>query len=281
MFELYGDTSNQVYTVFLYGGSGQYAQRAIKTDNSNREFVRQFSAGVWGAWKEAVCGYLAQNFTFYVDGENGNDSTAKGTEVLPYKTIQAAVSAVPFIFKGTVINIKPGVYHESVTRTTSPCIGMSLVIQGEAGGETVIDPSGSSSGRGIHFQNLACQVGISNLKFICDDTSTAHAGIYLSQIAGYSYVEKCEFDGFRKNGADAACVYMNTCNAGYASGCSFKNASNGLYASRSGNVVSDNNLSGGDLDYGLRSWRSAIRKTSGQPVGTVANEIASGGGQII
>ena len=82
--------------------------------------------------------------TFYVDNSGTSCSNAgPGTEAQPYCTISAAVAAQGG--PGTSIIVKPGIYRESVTVTTSGSASDPFVIQADSPG-VVVDGADDFSG---------------------------------------------------------------------------------------------------------------------------------------
>jgi hypothetical protein len=277
MYMLYGTAGTQIYLVQTYGSATRIEQRAVLIDNSRREFERQCVGSAWSAWRELpTFTYAPNSLTLIVDGENGDDSTAKGTEALPYKTIQAALNAVPVFFVNVTVSIKPGTYQESVSLTTLH-IGRVLTIKSFSGQKDVTITYGNS-GIFMDLENLYLLLSISELKFISVDASMGKTGAYLVQIHNVN-VSNCEFEGFTLG--EKSCVLFWNCFSASVSNSIFRKAGYGLRMLSCANTLSKSNTSDGNLEYGLRAEDGVIRRVGTQPTGTIANTVIIGGGQIL
>lgn len=104
---------------------------------------------------------LIESVTVYVNGATGNDDTADGTSTLPFKTIQAAVDALPKCLGGFVatVEVAAGTYPERVR------------IEGFYGGRLVIGSADLVTVRGISiFASTSVQLKISTVTAVDTDT---------------------------------------------------------------------------------------------------------------
>jgi hypothetical protein len=279
MYMLYGTASTQIYLVQTYGSATRIEQRAVLTDNSRREFERQCVGSVWSAWRELpTFSYVPNSLTLIVDGENGDDSTAKGTEALPYKTIQAALNAIPMNFTSVAVRIKAGEY-QAPGQVPFRRGNSSITLTSYTGGKDVVLSNADSISIHMNFIFFQAKVLVSNLKFVNSDASTGGVGLAITDCLE-AEINNCEFEGF-SSASDSAGIRVRNCGMAGIGSCVFKDAGIGIYALLGGNTFSSNNTSGGGLGYGLRTHGTVIRKNGTQPDGTIANEAISGGGQIL
>ena len=215
------------------------------------------------------------NITLIVDGTNGNDATATGTEEKPYKTIQAAYNALPDVSSRTcTIRIKAGTY---VLPSISVKKGLGGMVSFEAfsGTRDVIWETTSQ------YNAIACLyvptiLNIENIQFKASSASGAMTGTGLHLVrSGPAIIVGCEFDGFLQYGVFSAAMCFAK-----VENCLFKNIGTTAINVDSAILRSLNNTSTNDGKYGLSSVSSIIFKVGTQPTGTTANEQTLAGGQI-
>jgi hypothetical protein len=220
--------------------------------------------------------YCPGTLTLIVDGTNGNDDTAKGTAALPYKTIQAAINSIPKLLAGSsvYVRIKAGTYDA----------GSGIVVEGLTGGECRIVPfSGAkdveiigtnTSNSIITLRNIRSRIVAQYLKITGPGKEVNISALNSEYCSGFD-IAHCEM----KNVAIGLSTTYD--GGGYIVGSIFENAQYAISANNNGDIVSQNNTSEGNVDYGLAVWTATIRRSGAQPTGLIANERISSGGQII
>ena len=107
---------------------------------------------------------LLESVTVYVNGSTGNNSTADGTSTLPFKTIQAAIDALPKCLGGFVatVDIAAGTYSERVR------------IEGFYGGRLIVGNSANTvTVNGISiFASTSVELRISTVTAATGNTDT-------------------------------------------------------------------------------------------------------------
>jgi hypothetical protein len=236
------------------------------------------NGGVWGRWRESPSfSYYPGKRTLIVDGENGDDAAAKGTEALPYKTIKAALDSIPYLFHDVDVLIKAGTYQ--YPGSVSDRIGHNLVIKTYSGARdvTIIGPTGSGMGA-LGFNRVGNTVVVQNLNIVCETPSSAYVGIIVVGAINTT-VTNCRVVGFQSGN----CVRMESCANANVSNCELGNANTGLSYYFCANAASTNNitLDGYTLAIGLMASTTVVRANNAQPTGTSANIQIYGKGQVL
>lgn len=129
------------------------------------------------------------NVDIYVSVDRGNDNTADGTEVKPFKTIQGAVNGIPFLSSTRYfVNVEPGVYLEDVV--VSGVIANGVVIQGT--NKDVVDAKKEDTGvfvRSIQFHTCQAYCATRGIT----QTDVQNSGGYFIHFVGcvYGAVDNC------------------------------------------------------------------------------------------
>ena len=98
--------------------------------------IQSVGTAMWAGVMIAVLATSASAATFYVDNQNPSASDSNpGTLLLPYRTIQAAVSATAI--PGNTVEVRPGIYPEQVTLKGSGLSGNPFVIRASGPGVVV------------------------------------------------------------------------------------------------------------------------------------------------
>jgi hypothetical protein len=295
MVELYGGTPHSVYVVETTGQSSVSYQRLnqVTTElRSGRRFARfAYNDGPtinWSTWTEVpTLSYSPAVMTIIVDGENGDDATANGTEARAYRTVQAALNAIPKMLHASVtIRIKAGTYTpEAGKRFTFGGVnaGSGITITSFSGNNDVELTGNTTNGSEIlYISDITGQISIEKIDLNGGpDGTMAGCGIFLDRCP-FSKINYCHIRNMR-NAAywsrEGACIVALNSNVSVGAN-EFSNAYIGIYARPGSSVISDNNTSD-SVNIGLKTSAGIIRKIGTQPAETVANEQISNAGQII
>ena len=209
-----------------------------------------------------------------IDGTYGDDATATGSEAKPYRTITAALNAIPAITTLDVaLRIKAGIYEvPQVSLRFKKAIGGRLDFKSFSGAKDV-EWRSTGPNSALAFTSMMCRVKFDGIKFSPAIGSTVPICLHFAQ-SQLGSINNCEFSGFPTSilaAYDGRCLVL---------GCSFANTTTAIKAEFGSTVTSDNNSSGSGVLYGLYSNSSTIYKVGSQPTGTTGNEYKSGGGQI-
>lgn len=94
------------------------------------------------------------NVNLYVHAGRGNDTTADGTEEKPFKTIQAAVDAIPFLAPSRFyIHVEPDVYMEDVHVRDNNVTAIEIVATNNDANDATESDTGTFI-RSIFFENV-------------------------------------------------------------------------------------------------------------------------------
>jgi hypothetical protein len=277
MYMLYGTAGTQIYLVQTYGSASRIEQRAVLLDNSSREFERQCVGSAWSAWRELpTFAYAPGNLTLIVDGENGDDATAKGTETLPYKTIQAALNAVPVFCPSSAVTvkIKAGTYNITSPLSLSNRYSATLTITSYSGQSDVEIVLGAETNNVylLFLANISARVGIYYLNFKSVDASKTACGVFMSNTNG-AIIHNCGFHNFRYTATDdgrGSGIYFLWVPEAAIYNCSFENVVNGVTAHRSAVTIRASVTAIADVDYGVYAVCATVCAQAAIP-GTIAN----------
>lgn len=210
----------------------------------------------------------APNKVFYV-ATDGDDDTADGTETKPFKTLKAAVAALPRIFAGGCsIKLKPGVYVEDRVDINHLQMVTLNISPANSGDDVTIKTT--SPIVALATWNIPFCVELKNLKVQGSDGDGTNIGIQPGR-CNSMVIQDCEISGCKEGVAafqSTAHIKNTTINAT-------------LRCIRSGflsQIFSEGNQ--GSAQYGLASHSGIIYKAGTQPTGTIANEQRINGGQI-
>ncbi len=224
-----------------------------------------------GGTKKVDCRKTIQLSNIYVDYDTGVDSYADngghpyGTEERPFKTLQYAINRLPKNLNGRNITI----YYEALNPLEV------LNIDGYHGGGFIkIQPKSGTSIKNIISASFSgcvgCSIDIQYLGFTKTDGSCIQ--VYRSNTIAISHCrisESSSHDGIQVFDG-ATCVIRNTV---------IENRRIGILLS-TGMVASINN-SGHNTEYGLMAqYAGVIGKSGTQLTGTLADEVATAGGEI-
>ena len=214
------------------------------------------------------------NIEIIVDGVNGDDATATGSEAKPYRTITAALNAIPAITTLDVaLRIKAGIYEvPQVSLRLKKGIGGRLDFKSFSGAKDV-EWRSSGPNSALEFISMMCRVKFDGIKFSPSIGSTVPICLHFVQ-SQLGSVNNCEFSGFPTS---ILAAYDGCC---FVHGCSFANTTTAIKAEYGSTVTSSSNSSGSAVQLGLSSNASVIYKVGTQPTGETGNEYKAGGGQI-
>jgi uncharacterized protein YceK len=222
------------------------------------------------------------NTNIYVDYSKGNDTINKGTELLPYKTIQHAINSLVKNLNGKDINIY--VVNSSVDQ--------SIEINDFYGGGriTIQSTDGTKIINYISAYNNQITIWIQN--FICNgntDSSVIDFNLCqnVSLVGCSTTIDNNSVDGISFNGNGyieiVGCTAINklsgivVCNGGKASilSCNLSNNGTGIECSTLSQVYSEDNEGDGN-DIGMAAYQcSTIGKSGIQPSGVTNEEVDS------
>jgi hypothetical protein len=280
LYELYGIAGNHGYVVDTGGQMATNTHiRQIVTVTApgayaGRRFIRMAgvtgATPIWSKWTELpTLSYSSGIVTLIVDGENGDDATANGTEARAYKTVQGALTAAPRLTLGwrTWIRIKAGMYEMS---TADLDFGIRLggyiqmeAFSGQRDVEFVFPSTPAGNGRGVTAGQFPGGMRIINIKLRKGDGTKLHNGVTCIGLP-YFEVNSCEFENFNfaivaseSQGIIINPVYTN-CNVAVMAG--------------SGSVMHHRNGAATGTGYILQVEGGIIVKQGTQPAGTIATE---------
>jgi hypothetical protein len=293
-YELYGiapPSYGKIYVVETFGVGrvgDLFSLRQTATDaETGRVFTRKANVWStefpnWSKWVEmSTLSFHPGSLTLIVDGTNGDDATANGTEARPYQTIQAALNAIPRYFVDVVVKIKPGTYDEAPKLTDKMYTGKSLSITSFSGkNDVVISRTSTGSVTTLSLSNFSSNVSVSYMTVVIKDPSNGYCGIRITNTF-FPVVKYCDITGVRTSGALGGIAIQN-CSVASVSNCCIDDSNIGISISNCGTCQSTDNSNGDiGLKYGLSVWGSVIRRHGTQPQGTVANTSIYAGGQIL
>lgn len=146
---------------------------------------------------DKILGEYGGTLTIYVSTERGNNSTADGTQALPFKTIQAAVNTIPLLTSSQVtILIEDGTYLEDVRFRNIYSGGIYIRSVQDT---TNLDPATTDCPvrvRSISFMYCTGYLQVRGIQFV-DQGNAPYSGstrysLYQEQ-GGYMSLGKCKF----------------------------------------------------------------------------------------
>jgi hypothetical protein len=288
MYMLYGTAGTQIYLVQTYGLATRIEQRAVLIDNNRREFERQCVGSVWSAWRELpTFAYVPNSMTLIVDGENGDDSTAKGTEALPYKTIQAALNAVPRVCSGDVtVRVKAGTYTatEPLTLQRGALLTSFAVRAYSSSNDVVIEADFATEKNAVFSVNTCSgRVTFSYLNIIGLTPANTGACIFLES-CGSASIDHCSFSGARNSsinsgipgGSAVSLLYTNA----YAMFNTYENCVNAIKVQEC-IVGGYSNTTVSDIDYGIYALMGFFCRNGGNTATGSISDTRTTAGQVL
>jgi hypothetical protein len=280
LYDLYGIGGAQAYAVNTigqyYSNYSYLVQEATVLSPAAyvpRKFVRTSAANSmtpnWTKWAEVpTLTYHSGVRTIIVDGDNGDDSTADGTEAKPFQTLEAAKKAVPDVTLGwrTHIRIKAGTY---VMPTADLDFGIHL------GGRIYIESFSGAKDVEIVFSSATSGLkrGISlfgpngfeiyRIKFLKDSAIKEDLACFVTGTP-FVVIDDCEFQGFY-NGLTIES------SRGLITNCNYINCNQAVYCSKSSLITHQNSAASG-TNYINSVNDGIIIKKGLQATGTIATD---------
>lgn len=161
---------------------------------------------------DKILGQYGGTLTIFVSTERGNNATADGTQVLPFKTIQAAVNTIPLLTPSQVtILIEDGTYLEDVSFRNIYSGGIYIRSVQDT---TNLDPSTTDCPvkvRSMSFMYCTGYLQLRGIQFI-DQANAPSIGstrysLYQEQ-GGYMSLAKCKFAENTKSISNHKSIYV-------------------------------------------------------------------------
>ena len=212
---------------------------------------------------------LTESVTVYVNGSTGNDDTGDGSSATPFKTIQAAVNALPKCLGGfhAAIDIAEGSYLERVTIDSFYGGRLTLGVAGR--NVTVLGVSVLSSN--------TVRLNISRIQVMNDDTNTL---LYVGAGSNVLILSPLSIDGVGHSTMGIG-VEQNSALAAIGSEVSVSNCTQNAIHILSGSRATFGAVSGtGNGGVGLRANAGSILTYVTNTLEAVTATMATGGGKI-
>ena len=211
-----------------------------------------------------------KSYTLYVDSNNGDDSTADGTSSKPFKTITAAYNYLPDFVNSVAIKLKPGDYIEtSSIQFYKNIVNFTL----ESAEETIaqITCAANDSRDSLIYVSNSHKITIDSIYFSRNDSSGTGSCINID-CTNFD-ISNCEF-------ADASIAIKTSCCNGQIDSCSFENLYNAINANKASNILSTNNETIDNVDYGIISNGSIVFNYGNDLTGDVEDYITTMYGRV-
>ncbi|MDV4751303.1 hypothetical protein NNG37_09845 [Enterococcus faecium] len=161
---------------------------------------------------DKILGEYEGTLTIYVSTERGDNSTADGTQALPFKTIQAAVNTIPLLTPSQVtILIEDGTYLEDVRFRNIYSGGIYIRSVQDT---TNLDPSSTDCPvrvRSISFVYCTGYLQVRGIQFVdqgnAPSTGSTRYSLYQEQ-GGYMSLAKCKFAENTKSISNHKTIYV-------------------------------------------------------------------------
>lgn len=214
----------------------------------------------------------------YVSADQGNDTTADGTESKPFKTIQAAINSLPLLSTTKFyIYVEPGVYLEDVVISNITSGQLEIV----ATNFSVVDASVGDTGvfvRSVLF--IDCGMYCAVRGFTQTDVANSPKRFIYFHGAMYGVADRCRAVQNTKNIDGYTAFGWERCVSGNIYGC---HASNQYYAIKGAfgtGVRISNSVSGTENNIVYRSEGSIIYRSAGASISGTTMESKTYGGQV-
>ena len=238
------------------------------TSSSDTDFL---AASQGKYLNESKQGKYLSSYNLIIDVTNGNDSTADGSELLPFKTITAAYNYLPDFNNNVTFKIKAGTYNEAAMINFYKNI-VNFSIESFSGTNDVTISSSSLDNRSSIFNIInSHKVYINNITFNRNGYSSNGSCIDIDSTA--FDINNCSFE----NGYTG--IKSSSCN-GQINNCSFENLNNAINANKASHILSINNSSE-TVNYGIVCNGSFVINYGDDLSGTTLDYITSQYGQVI
>ena len=183
-----------------------------------------------------------KSYTLIIDDTNGNDSTADGTLSKPFKTIMAAYNYLPDFVNTVNLKIKEGTYDEGSTIQLYKNIINLNISSYDENNTVVISAEQSNTRDSLIYISNSHKVTINNISFTRNE----------NLISGNCITIDCtSFDITNCNFEDSYIAVKTSCSNGQIDSCTFKNLYCAINANKASNILSTNNESVSNVQYGI------------------------------
>ena len=214
--------------------------------------------------------YLS-SFELIIDTINGSDSTADGSELLPFKTITAAYNYLPDFNYNVIFKIKAGTYNEAAMIKFYKNI-VNFSIESFSGTNDVIISTNSLDNRSSIFNIInSHKIYINNMTFNRNGYNSNGSCIDIDSTA--FDINNCSF----LNGYTGI---KSSSSNGQINNCSFTNLNNAINANKASHILSINNSST-SVNYGIVCNGSIVINYGNNLSGTTIDYTTSQYGQVI
>lgn len=214
----------------------------------------------------------------YVSADQGNDTTADGTESKPFKTIQAAINSLPLLSTTKFyIYVEPGVYLEDVVISNITSGQLEIV----ATNLSVVDASVGDTGvfvRSVLFINCGMYCAVRGFTQT-DVANSPKRFIYFHGVM-YGAADRCRAVQNTKNIDGYTAFGWERCVSGSINRCHVSNQYYALKGAFGTGVRISDVVSGTGNNIVYRSEGSIIYRSAGASISGTTMESKTFGGQV-
>lgn len=244
-----------------------------KNYENQKEELQQLQKTIQGLF-----GGTAQVIDIFVSSKIGNDATADGTEIKPFKTIQSAINSLPMLSSNTYnFWVEPGSYLEDVTIDSIQASRIYIYASNYA------TTSGSSSSTGCYvrsfnFTNMSTYVQVNGFTMV--DTKNAPDCSIFADLCKYISIQNCRFLEDTKTNSNFRSVTGGGTIVSIGSNTVMSNQYTALYMQYGSQCITGT-LSGTGNTNGYTANSAAIRIHSSSSLTATTLKRELNGGQVL
>lgn len=238
------------------------------TTDSAEDFL---SANMGRVLNESKLDRTLHSYVLYVDANNGNDSTADGSSSKPFQTIIAAYSYLPDFVNSATIKLNPGSYVEASSIQFYKNIVNLTLESSDYNNIATISCSSSDLRDSILYVSNSHKFTLKNIAL--DRGGNKESGSCINIDCTNFEIDSCEFYNCY------IAIKTSFCH-GQISLCSFENVSNAINANKASNLLSVNNETIEDVDYGVVSNGSIVFNYGNELTGDVEDYVTTMYGRV-
>lgn len=236
---------------------------------SNEDFL---SANMGRELNSIKLDKLLRSYELIVDSINGNDSTADGTELKPFRTISAAYNYLPDFVKTVTIKIKDGTYiEESSIQLYKNIVNLTIESFSESNPNVTISCNSSDNRDSLIYISNSHKINLKNLKFTRSGNKVSGSCINIDCVN--FDIDSCVFE-------NAYCGIISSCCNGQINNCNFDSIVRGITANKASNILSTNNNSLANVEYGIVCNGSIVFNYGNNLKGTVEDYVTTLYGRV-
>ena len=239
------------------------------SSNSNSDFL---SANMGRVLNKTKLNKTLESYELVVDYTNGDDNTADGSIELPFKTISGAYNYLPDFANIVTIKIKDGIYQEnSSIHLYKNIINLTIKAYSTNNPNVTIKCNDNDNRDSLLYITNSHKIIINNIKF--NRSGNLNSGSCINIDCTNFDINECLFE-------NSYIAITSSFSHGQISNCNFDTLYNAITANKASNILSINNTSVTNVEYGIISNGSIVFNYGDLLTGSVEDYVTTLYGRV-